>query len=247
MLATIISARCSSSRLPNKALKEIIPGHTSIDIVITRAKQIGLPVILATSSDPTDNSFESICKNHGIKIFRGALQNKLKRWNDCFEEFGIDYAIQIDGDDLCFDFKMAQNAIKQIQSGEFDLLTCKKEVITGLFTFAFTRNSIKKLFSIVKDQNIDTDIIVKFIEKSKLKIGYLEYSEFEMNKEIRLTLDYQEDLEFFKKLYSVNNITMPTIDIIRFLVDNPDVAKINFHKQSDFLKNQERFNNSVKL
>ena len=41
MLATIISARCSSGRLPNKALKEIIPGYTSIDIVITRAKQIG--------------------------------------------------------------------------------------------------------------------------------------------------------------------------------------------------------------
>jgi spore coat polysaccharide biosynthesis protein SpsF (cytidylyltransferase family) len=142
---------------------------------------------------------------------------------------------------------MAHNAIKQIQSREFDLLTCKKEVITGLFTFAFTRDSIKKLFSLVKDQNIDTDIIVKFIEKSKLKIGYLQYSEFEMNKEIRLTLDYQEDLEFFKKLYSMNNITTPTIDIIRFLIDNPDVAKINFCKQSDFLKNQERFNNSVEL
>jgi hypothetical protein len=45
----------------------------------------------------------------------------------------------------------------------------------------------------------------------------------------------------------MNNITTPTIDIIRFLIDNPDVAKINFCKQSDFLKNQERFNNSVEL
>ena len=247
MLATVISARCSSSRLPNKTLREIIPGYSSIDIVITRAKQIGLPVILATSLDATDNDLEDVCKKHKIKIFRGSLENKIKRWNDCFEKFDIDFAIQIDGDDLCYDFEMGKSAIKEIQLEEFDLLTCKKEVITGLFTFAITRNAMKLLYSVARNESINTDIIVKFIEKAKLRIGYLEYSELEMNKDIRLTLDYQEDLEFFKKVYTLNNITTPTRNIISFLTENPDIPKINFHKQIDFLENQKMFNDSTQL
>ena len=247
MLATVISVRCLSSRLPNKALEEIIPGFRAIDIVIIRAKQIGLPVILATSTDSTDDYFEDVCKKQNIDIFRGALLNKIKRWYDCFEKFDIDFAIQIDGDDLCYDFEMGKSAIKEIQLEEFDLLTCKKEVITGLFTFAFTRNAMKLLYSVARNESINTGIIVKFIEKAKLRIGYLEYSEFEMNKDIRLTLDYQEDLEFFKKVYTLNNIITPTRNIISFLTENPDIPKINFHKQIDFLENQKRFNDSIQL
>tara|TARA_Y100001949_G_scaffold56812_1_gene47700 strand:- start:1386 stop:2129 length:744 start_codon:yes stop_codon:yes gene_type:complete len=247
MLATVISARCLSSRLPNKALEEIIPGFRAIDIVIIRAKQIGLPVILATSTDPTDDYFEDICKKQNIDIFRGALLNKIKRWYDCFVKFDIDFAIQIDGDDLSYDFDIAKNAIKEIQLGKSDLLTCEKEAITGLFTFAFTKNAIKKLYDVVPDEKTNTDIITKFIKKSNLKTGYLECSGYEKNEQIRLTLDYKEDLEFFKKLYSLTDIKTPTRKIIEFLIENPDVAKINYHRQKDFVLNQERFNNAIEI
>ena len=133
-------------------------------------------------------------------------------------------------------------------SGEkFDLLTCEKEAITGLFTFAFTKNAIKKLYDVVPYEKTNTDIITKFIKKSNLKTGYLECSEYEKNEQIRLTLDYKEDLEFFKKLYSLTDIKTPTRKIIEFLIENPDVAKINYHRQKDFVLNQERFNNAIEI
>ena len=204
-------------------------------------------MILATSTDPTDDYFEDICKKQNIDIFRGALLNKIKRWYDCFVKFDIDFAIQIDGDDLSYDFDIAKNAIKEIQLGKFDLLTCEKEAITGLFTFAFTKNAIKKLYDVVPDEKTNTDIITKFIKKSNLKTGYLEGSGYEKNEQIRLTLDYKEDLEFFKKLYSLTDIKTPTRKIIEFLIENPDVAKINYHRQKDFVLNQERFNNAIEI
>ena len=204
-------------------------------------------MILATSTDSTDDYFEDICKKQNIGIFRGALLNKIKRWYDCFEKFDIDFAIQIDGDDLSYDFDIAKNAIKEIQLGKFDLLTCEKEAITGLFTFAFTKNAIKKLYDVVPDEKTNTDIITKFIKKSNLKTGYLECSGYEKNEQIRLTLDYKEDLEFFKKLYSLTDIKTPTRKIIEFLIENPDVAKINYHRQKDFVLNQERFNNAIEI
>ena len=144
----------------------------SIEIVIERAKLIGLPVILATSSDSSDDSLEYIARKHHIDIFRGELENKIKRWRDCFNKFQIDYAVQIDGDDLCYDFNLAKKALEEIHYDEYDIITCKKDVITGLFTFVLTRDSIEKLFSVAKEKSINTDIIIKFIEKAGLKIGF---------------------------------------------------------------------------
>ena len=97
------------------------------------------------------------------------------------------------------------------------------------------------------DEKTNTDIITKFIKKSNLKTGYLESSGYEKNESIRLTLDYKEDLEFFKKLYSLTDIKTPTRKIIEFLIENPDVAKINYHRQKDFVLNQERFNNAIEI
>ncbi len=76
--ATIITVRNSSSRLPNKPLLKIKNNLRSIDIVIERAKQIGFPVILATSTSANDDIFESISKEHKIDFFRGSLLNKIK-------------------------------------------------------------------------------------------------------------------------------------------------------------------------
>ena len=58
----------------------------SIDIVIERAKLTGIPVILATSTDHSDDIFESIAIEHGVYFFRGSLINKIKRWYDCFKK-----------------------------------------------------------------------------------------------------------------------------------------------------------------
>ena len=62
----------------------------SIDIVISRAKKTGFAVIIATSTDKTDDVFEEIAKEHNVQLFRGALVNKIKRWYDCFQKFKIE-------------------------------------------------------------------------------------------------------------------------------------------------------------
>ena len=56
--AAIVTVRNSSSRLPNKAIMKIKDQLRSIDIVISRAKKTGFAVIIATSTDKTDDVFE---------------------------------------------------------------------------------------------------------------------------------------------------------------------------------------------
>ena len=53
-----------------------------------------------------------------------------------------------------------------------------------------------------------------------------------------MTLDYEEDLEFFKKLYDSIDIIEKGETIIKFLEQNKSIVDINFGRQKDFLKNK---------
>ena len=83
----LITARSKSSRLKSKILRKI-GSLRAIDILILRAEQIKLPIILATSKQRSDDKLcNYVKKNYRIKIFRGDNKNKLKRWYKCFQKY----------------------------------------------------------------------------------------------------------------------------------------------------------------
>ena len=244
--AAIVNVRNSSSRLPNKAVMKIKDEIRSIDIVVERAKKTGFPVIIATSTEKSDDIFEQVAQQHEVHIFRGSLINKIKRWYDCFNKFGIETALLLDGDDLASNYDIAKRAMHELISKDVDMLTNPNDIVTGFFTYAVKSSAISKMYTIASSEDTDTDVISRFIEKAKLKVEYVTLENYERNEKIRLTLDYEEDLMFFKKLYEKLDILSSGKVIIDYLKKNQDLLEINFHRQKDFLANQARFNESVK-
>jgi len=241
----IVTVRNSSSRLPNKAIMKIKGTLRSIDIVVERAKKTGLPVIIATSTATTDDIFVDIARQHNVHIFRGSLVNKIKRWYDCFNEFGIENALIVDGDDLSHNYDIGSRAMSKLKSDQFDVIASPQDIVTGFFTYAMNRNAIVKLYNVAPFEEINTDVITRYIEKAGLNISELELKDYERKKNIRLTLDYEEDLAFFRKLYENIDILESGKDIVDYLDKNNSISEINFHRQKDFLKNQAKFNESV--
>ena len=246
--ASIITARTQSSRLNNKILKKITKSNLSIDILIKRAAKIGYPVILACSESKKDNKLVNYVKKKYKKtiIFRGNEINKLKRWHDCFQKFKINKACMIDGDDLSFcisTYKSSVSALKQ-----YDVIRHDKRMIPGLFTYAIRKKALiacRKLF--LKKPN--SEMVDSYFENAKLRMRTIKINKFFLNKKIRLTLDYKEDLVFFKKLYSAVNITESSKNIISYLKQNMDISKINYFRHFDWKKNQESKikNNKLKI
>ncbi|MGY5146741.1 MAG: cytidylyltransferase domain-containing protein [Candidatus Nitrosopumilus sp. bin_7KS] len=243
--AVFIPIRNSSIRLPNKSLKIVKNNLRSIDIVIERAKKTNFFVILTTSTDPSDDVFVDIAKEHSIAIFRGSLKNKIKRWHDCFKTFEIQNALIVDGDDLCFDYDIGIRSIDQLTSSSLELITYTKNIVPGFFTYAMTFNAVEKLYTIANSDSIDTDVIDKFIEKANLKSDFVILKPHEQNKNIRLTLDYVEDLEFFRKLYEHLDILDDGETIVKFLEKNENIVKINLFRHADFLENKIKFNEKI--
>lgn len=235
--AVLITARSNSSRLNNKINKSI-GKYKAIDILILRSKKINLPVVLATTKNKSDDNLcKYVKKKFKIKIFRGDNKNKLRRWYQCFLNMNIKKALIVDGDDIFFDYELYKKKMNQI--GSFDALSAPKNMITGLFTHILTIKGLEKmnkLFS--KNKNIDSEMIEPFMKKANLNRKYLKVKKLYTKNKIRLTLDYFEDLRLMREIIKKFLPTCKSELIVKYLLKNKKLAKINFFRENYWKKNQ---------
>ena len=61
-----------------------------------------------------------------------------------------------------------------------------------------------------------------------------------MKSDTRMTLDYEDDLLFFKNV--ISNVQELEFDnILNYLRENPEVKKINYYLEKDWSKNQLKY------
>jgi spore coat polysaccharide biosynthesis protein SpsF len=222
-----------------------IRGKSVIEHDIDRAKLIaGLDgIVLCTSTRPEDDVLEEIAKKNGIGYFRGSLEDKLLRWRDAAEKFGADYIITLDGDDPFFGPELIEEEIKHIKKSEPDFLNIPKGLVCGGSEFGIKVSALNKVCEI-KDTNETEMMWVYFTDTGQFKVeDFRPENPIFWNDKVRLTLDYPEDLAFFKRVFDefntdTNNI--PLKDIMELLLRKPEIAEINFFRQQEFLDNQKK-------
>src|SRR5690606_35454039 len=111
----IIQARMSSSRLLGKSLMKI-GKHPLIWYVVRRAELLNLPVVVCTSTDPSDDVLCAFLEKEGIDFYRGDLHNVLNRYLKTAEEFNIENIVRITGDNPLFDFEYLRHNLHLFNS-----------------------------------------------------------------------------------------------------------------------------------
>jgi spore coat polysaccharide biosynthesis protein SpsF len=243
-IAALVTVRNSSTRLPGKAIQYVTYRKRSVEMVLDRAKLTGYEVIICTSTDPSDDVFLEIAKLNQVGIYRGNLLNKITRWYDCINENDLDYVLLIDGDDLLYDYNIGHRAINQLINAGLEMVSAPKDINCGLFTYAINKNAAFKLFNAAKYYP-NTDVITEFIHMSDIIINDINLYEWERNKNMRLTLDYPEDLEMFRKFFQQNDYQVDGKRVVDFFENHPEIAEINYFRQNEFLINQQKFNQRI--
>ncbi len=95
----VIQARMSSSRLPGKALLEIA-GKPLLQHMFDRVKKANYldSIVLATTTDPSDNVLEQFCQKQGISCFRGSLPDVLDRCYRATAQFHAEVIVRLTAD-----------------------------------------------------------------------------------------------------------------------------------------------------
>ncbi|MBI4160773.1 MAG: hypothetical protein HY506_02590 [Candidatus Yanofskybacteria bacterium] len=248
--ACFITVRTTSSRLPSKALLSI-RGKRVIEHVIDRTKLVAGTnlIVLCTSTDPSDDILETIAIQTGIKYFRGSLKDKLARWLGAIDRYGVDYFVEVDADDVFCDPGLMDLAIAQMSQKPCDLLRVPPTVICGASAMAMSAEAIRKLCQ-VKNTD-DTEYYDFFFTNGgvSFNIRDLEVSNRALHRpDIRLTLDYQEDLELFRKIFeefdtNLNNV--PITKIVELFDQKPELTQINLFRHQQYLDKREQNKSTV--
>jgi len=98
-VVAIVQARMSSSRLPGKVLLPI--GEQPMLVhVVERARRSFLvrEVVVATTTDPSDDPIEQLCIERGYACARGSLHDVLDRYYQAARAFQADVIVRITAD-----------------------------------------------------------------------------------------------------------------------------------------------------
>ena len=242
--AIFITVRMDSSRLPNKAMRKIL-GKSVLEHVISRAKLATKfdEIVVCTTLREVDNQIAELAQTCGVKVYRGSLEDKLERWNGAAQEYNVDYIVTFDGDDLFCDPYLLDRGAEQIAEGKYDFIELPKGLICGAFTYAFTSKALAKVCDIKGTD--DTEMMWTYFKDSGLfRTGYLEkIEEVFFSDKYRLTLDYEEDFEFFDMVFKhfncINN-DVPLKEIVAYFKEHPEIPEINIGRQQEFLDNQKK-------
>lgn len=231
----IIQARMGSTRLPGKILKEL-QGYSVLSHVIQRLKQSTKidEIIIATTTNESDNLVEKEALNCDVKVFRGSETDVLSRYYFAAKEADASTIIRITSDCPLIDPIVTDKIIDfYIDNSEsFDIVSNAVSDITqrtyprGLDTEVFSFNILERAFN-EATKSYQREHVTPFIYENGKCYVYKndkDYSNF------RWTLDTRDDFYMISAVYDglykgKHNFYMD--DIVKYLNIHPKIVEIN--------------------
>ncbi len=234
MILAVLQARVSSTRLPGKVLADILGSPMILRQVerVMRAKNID-QLVVATSDRMDDDALADLCKAHGVEVFRGDLDDVLRRFGDCAADYGASHVVRLTGDCPLTDPEIIDRLISLHLAGNYDY--CSSAVPPtfpdGLDAEIMTATALSAAVNeatLPSEREHVTPFIISRPERFRL--GSLRNEE-DLSV-LRWTVDEKEDLEFVRQVYGhlyERNPAFTMQDVLDLLEREPALATVNKH------------------
>lgn len=229
---TIIQARMGSSRLSGKVLKSL----DNVDVLtygITRCRVMkGVSeVIVATSTLPQDDVIAKWCEEHNIAFYRGSEEDVLNRYVQCAKLYKPDYVIRVTSDCPFVDYEMANEMLQLMEKERKDLILLEGELPRGLAIEIISYDALLRIHEVGQEPRHREHVTYYAYEfKEQFETVIYQVPANRQVPELRITLDTEEDYEVIKAVaMHFQDSLVSSVDVIQYLKDNPEVAKINAH------------------
>jgi len=219
--AIFIQSRLSSSRFPGKMLASL-GGITLVEYVYNRCKQSNEAdkVMIITSIEESDDALYELCLSRDIPVFRGSLNDVLKRYIDAAEFMNINRVCRVCGDSPFVDIDAIDKLFIEIEnSGKLDYISSSNS-LNGFMSEVFVMDLLKEVYNYdLKDE--DYEHVTKYIRDNSS-----DFSTKEIDLQLRpselekftLTIDYEKDLGIANKIVEkLDGFDFTSSDVISIL------------------------------
>jgi len=246
-----IPVRLDSSRLPGKALKKI----NNLPILKILVDRLSLSknirhIVVCTTTSKSDDLIEKYCKKQKIMCHRGNKKDILKRFLIIAKKLKTDIIIDVEGDKLYTDPFFVDLIAEEMIKGKYDfvigndsktIFNPKNHLIHGFIPAGFSFDALIKICKLKKSKNTETGY-KEFFLIPKLFKTYFFVPKFKSSlaKNIRLTIDYHEDIILAKKIFSLLNIKSNHKKILALFESHPELIDITLNSNKIWQNNYDK-------
>jgi spore coat polysaccharide biosynthesis protein SpsF (cytidylyltransferase family) len=120
----IVQARMNSRRLPGKMLRQLadrpVLQHVLDRLSLVPALDL---IVVATSSDPTDDPIAAFCRERDIACVRGSLDDVAGRFCAVLDQYPADRFVRVCGDRPLLDPALVDRGLEMFSEGGVDVVT----------------------------------------------------------------------------------------------------------------------------
>ncbi len=230
-IVAIVQARMSSSRLPKKVLLPLA-GKPVLAHVIERLQHCEMlnKIVVATSTDLSDDAIDKWCLQNNINYYRGSLLDVLDRYYQAALIYQADVIVRITADCPMIDPIIVDEVIEGFLAGNYDAYSLSGDFPDGLDCQVFRFDAIAKAW---KDATLpsDREHVGPYIEKTHPELFRLSgLQKFTGLSHHRWTLDEPQDYDFLKAIFSKlykKNKPFYAEDVLFLLGKEPKLMQIN--------------------
>lgn len=227
--AIFLSARDKATRLPGKLFLDVA-GRPALEHLIDRLEQAKEPdlLLLTTSTNLGDDTLVELARRRGVPAFRGSEDDKLDRYRGAAKAHGVDFAAVVDGDDLLCAPDYVDRAIQAHRETGADYVTARGLPL-GAACFGVAAPALERVCALKAER--DTEVWGGYFTDTGLfRAVYVEADPDVRRPEYRMTLDYPEDLAFFRAV--LERLGAPGApaslrDVVALLDAEPGLVAIN--------------------
>ncbi|MBF9237419.1 glycosyltransferase family protein [Hymenobacter sp. BT683] len=235
--AGIISqVRMGSTRLPSKVL---LPagGRPLLDYHVARLRQSGLPVLLATTTEPADDVLAAYAETHALPYHRGSETDVLARYFETAQRFGLDVIVRVTSDCPLVDGHLIGAAVARYLAEDNPLVYRSNAIVRtfprGLDFEIFSMEMLREAYTNAT-LPYEREHVTPYLKANPATAGRVLYrdeiwpgGDFSR---FRITLDTAEDYEVLCTLIEQYGAAeLGVADLLRLLEAHPEIMSINAH------------------
>jgi len=235
--AGIISqVRMGSTRLPGKVLRTAA-GRPLLDYHVQRLQQSGLPVLLATTTEPADDVLADYAAAHDLGCHRGSEADVLARYYETAQRFGLDVIVRVTSDCPLVDGPLIGAAVQRYLA-EGNPWVYRSNAIVRTFPrgLDFEIFSIEMLAEAYYNATLpyEREHVTPYLKTNPAVAERVQYRDEVWPggdfSRFRITLDTAEDYEVLRRLIEEHQAhTLDVADLLALLQAQPEIMALNAH------------------
>lgn len=231
MLLALVQARLSSSRLPGKVLAPVL-GVPMLGRQLERVARARIDrVVVATSTEPSDDPIERYLASAGFTCFRGSLDDVLDRMYQAARGERAEHVIRLTADCPLIHHAIIDAVVAEHLAGGFDYTsntlrrTYPHGVDCEVMSFAALERAWREARAAPAREHVTTHILS---HGEQFRLGSVEHGEDWSG--YRWTVDYPEDLSLVRAIFERLYPSSPDFsidDVVALFAREPELAAIN--------------------